>query len=184
MKKIKFGTSGWRAIISEDFTFANVRLVVQAIADYIKAEHRIPNTEHRLIVGYDTRFLSKEFAKAAATVLSANNIKVFLCDRDTPTPVIAYQIIRKRCAGGINFTASHNPPHYNGIKFSSNIGGPATLDITRTIENNIKKLQRIKKPKEYKANSKLIALFDPSPEYFKQVERIVDLKAIKKDKNC
>jgi len=180
--KIKFGTSGWRAIISEDFTFANVRLVVQAIADYIKAEHRTPNTEHRLIVGYDTRFLSKEFAKAAATVLSANNIKVFLCDRDTPTPVIAYQIIRKRCAGGINFTASHNPPHYNGIKFSSNIGGPATIDITRTIENNIKKLQRIKKPKEYTENKKLIVLFDPSPEYFKQVERIVDLKAIKKAK--
>jgi len=181
--KIKFGTSGWRAIISEDFTFANVRLVVQAIADYIKTEHKNKKIKNKsVVIGYDTRFLSKEFAKAATTVFSANNIKVFLCDRDTPTPVIAYQIIRKRCAGGINFTASHNPPHYNGIKFSSNIGGPATLDITRTIENNIKKLQRIKKPKEYKANSKLIALFDPSPEYFKQVEKIVDLKAIKKAK--
>ncbi len=181
MKRIKFGTSGWRAIISEDFTFANVRLVVQAIADYLNAR-RTTHDAIRVVVGYDTRFLSKEFARETAAVLSANRIKVFLCDRDTPTPVIAYQIIRKRCAGGINFTASHNPPHYNGIKFSSNIGGPATLDITKTIESNIQKLQGIKKPKEYKEDKQLITLFDPSPEYFKQVEKIVDLKAIKKAK--
>ena len=141
MKKIRFGTSGWRAIISDDFTFANVRLVVQAIADYIKREHKRKKIKNQsVIVGYDTRFLSKEFAQEAAAVLSANKIKVFLCDRDTPTPVIAYQIIRKQCAGGINFTASHNPPHYNGIKFSSQTGGPATLDITKIIESNIDRL--------------------------------------------
>ena len=181
MKKIRFGTSGWRAIISDDFTFANVRLVVQAIADYIKKERKRKTIKNQsVIVGYDTRFLSKEFAQEAAAVLSANKIKVFLCDRDTPTPVIAYQIIRKQCAGGINFTASHNPPHYNGIKFSSQTGGPATLDITKIIESNIERLQGIKKDKEYTADKKLITLFDPSPEYFKQVEKIVDLKAIKK----
>lgn len=183
MTNIKFGTSGWRAIIGEDFTFANVRLVCQAIADYINAENRKQKTENRsIVIGYDTRFLSKEFAQEAATVLSSNKIKVFLCDRDTPTPVIAYQIIRKRCAGGINFTASHNPPHYNGIKFSSQTGGPATLDITRCIERNIGKLQRQKKLKEHMPDKKLITLFDPRPAYLKQVERVVDLKTIKKAK--
>lgn len=182
MAKIQFGTSGWRAIISEDFTFANVRLVAQAIADYIKTEHRTPNTERRLIVGYDTRFLSKEFAQEAATVLSSNKIRVFLCDRDVPTPVIAYQIIRKRCAGGINFTASHNPPHYNGIKFSSQTGGPATLDITKNIERNIRRLQKREKPRVYIPDEKFITLFNPRPAYLKQVERMVDLKAIKKAK--
>jgi alpha-D-glucose phosphate-specific phosphoglucomutase len=182
LKRIKFGTSGWRAIISEDFTFTNTRLVVQAIADYIKTEHRRPKTEHRIIVGYDTRFLSKEFAREAAIVLSSNKIRVFLCDRDTPTPAIAYHIIRKGCAGGINFTASHNPPHYNGIKFSSQIGGPAALNITRNIERNIEKLQKRKKLKAYMPNEKLITLFDPRPAYLRQVKGIVDLKAIKRAK--
>ncbi len=180
MVKIKFGTSGWRAIISEDFTFTNVRLVVQAIADYIKTENKKQKIKNRsIVIGYDTRFLSKEFAREAAIVLSSNKIRVFLCDRDTPTPAIAYQIIRKRCAGGINFTASHNPPHYNGIKFSSQIGGPATPGITKSIEGNIEKLQKRKKPQAYMLNEKLITLFDPRPAYLKQVESIVDLKAIK-----
>ncbi len=193
MAKIKFGTSGWRAIISEDFTFDNVRLVVQAIADYLNAEprkapseqpgrHRKLKTENRIIIGYDTRFLSDEFAKEAASVLSANGIRVFLCDRDTPTPVIAYHIIKKRCAGGINFTASHNPPHYNGIKFSAHTGGPATPDITGAIERNIARLQKKKNKRVYKPNDKLIKVFNPKPEYLKQVAKIVDLKAIKKSK--
>ncbi len=188
MAKIKFGTSGWRAIISEDFTFTNVRLVVQAIADYLNAtrtRQHLPDRQAgaiQIIVGYDTRFLSKEFAREAAAVLSSNKIRVFLCDRDTPTPVIAYQIIRKRCAGGINFTASHNPPHYNGIKFSSHVGGPATLDITKKIEHNIEKLQKRKKLKAHVPDEKLITLFDPRPEYLKQVKAVVELKVIKKAK--
>ncbi len=182
MANIKFGTSGWRAIISEDFTFANVRIVVQAIADYIKKLKTRNSKLKTVIVGYDTRFLSKEFADAAASVLSANNIKVLLCDRDTPTPVIAYHIINKKCAGGINFTASHNPPHYNGIKFSPATGGPATPDITCVIEKNIKKLQQAKKFFVDSPNEKLIKLFNPQPAYLKRIKSIVDMSVIKRVK--
>ena len=183
MANIKFGTSGWRAIISEDFTFTNIRLVVQAIADYIKSQPQIPNSEMpSIIVGYDTRFLSKEFAYEAAEALSANRIKVLLCDRDTPTPVIAYHIISKKCVGGINFTASHNPPHYNGIKFSPATGGPATPDITAIIERNIAKLQKSKKTLNCKANEKLIKIFNPRHGYLNRIKSMVDIEAIKKAK--
>jgi phosphoglucomutase len=180
---IKFGTSGWRAIISEDFTFDNVRLVVEAIADYINYRKPQPaNRKPQIIVGYDTRFLSKEFADEAANVLSANGIKVLLCDRDVPTPAIAYHIIDKRCAGGINFTASHNPPNYNGIKFSPETGGPATPDITAIIEKNIKRLQHAKKNAHNKANKKLIEIFNPQKSYLRRIMSIVNIKAIKKAK--
>jgi phosphoglucomutase len=183
MTDIKFGTSGWRAIISEDFTFANVRLVVQAIADYIRPP--TPNPRHPtpgVIVGYDTRFLSKEFAEEAARVLSANSVKVLLCDRDTPTPVIAYHIMDKKCAGGINFTASHNPPHYNGIKFSPATGGPAAPDITSIIERNIAKLQKTRNPLFRKPNAKSVKLFDPRKSYLKRIKSMVDMDAIKQAK--
>jgi phosphoglucomutase len=179
---IKFGTSGWRAIISEDFTFANVRLVVQAIADYISQSSAESGKQPAVIVGYDTRFLSKEFADETAKVLSSNNIKVLLCDRDTPTPVIAYHIIDKKCAGGINFTASHNPPHYNGIKFSPATGGPATPDITSIIERNIAKLQKMRKPIVLKPDAKLVKLFNPSTGYLKRIKSMVNMSAVKKAK--
>jgi len=179
---IKFGTSGWRAIISEDFTFANVRLVTQAIADYLKKEHRTSIAGRRIIIGYDTRFLSKEFAAEAADIIAANKIKVLLCRRDTPTPVIAYHIIDKQCAGGINFTASHNPPHYNGIKFSPATGGPASPEITGQIESNIKKLKEFDKAPANNMNRDLIDIFDPRPEYINRIKRLVDITAIKKAK--
>jgi len=181
MPRIKFGTSGWRAIISEDFTFDNVRLVVQAISDYIKQSSCLINNP-TVIVGGDTRFLSDEFSKEAAKVLSSNGIKVLLCDRDVPTPAVAFHVIKEKCAGGINFTASHNPPYYNGIKFSSSNGGPATPDITKNIEHNITRLQRTNRKRIYTANEKLISVFNPKPSYLKQVEKVVDLKAIKRAK--
>ncbi len=181
MSRIKFGTSGWRAIISEDFTFDNVRLVVQAIADYIKHYSSLTYNP-TVVVGGDTRFLSDEFSKEAAKVLSSNGIKVLLCNRDVPTPVIALHVIKEKCAGGINFTASHNPPYYNGIKFSFSNGGPALPDTTKNIEHNITRLQRVNRKRIYIANEKLIKVFDPKPLYLKQVEKIVDLKAIKKAK--
>jgi len=107
--EIKFGTSGWRAIIAEDFTFDNVKLVVQAIADYI---YFIKAQDAGVIVTSDTRFLGEKFREFASRILAANGIKVYLTNRDTPTPVCAYEIIRRKLAGGINFTASHNPPYY------------------------------------------------------------------------
>ena len=128
---IQFGTSGWRSIMAEDFTFANVRRVVQAIATHLKkgAESGRP-----VIVGYDTRFLSPEFAQAAAEVLSTNGLPVLFSKTFVPTPVVSYAIRHQKAAGGVNFTASHNPAEYNGIKFNMANGAPASPDVTHEIE--------------------------------------------------
>ncbi|NQT91061.1 MAG: phosphoglucomutase/phosphomannomutase family protein, partial [Candidatus Omnitrophica bacterium] len=151
--------------------------VTQAIADYINSRRH--NKRPQVVVGYDTRFLSKEFADETAKVLSANNIRVLLSDRDVPTPVIAYHVIKARCAGGINFTASHNPPCYNGIKFSPESGGPAPPEVTGIIERNIARLKKKPRP-VYKSKPSLIRTFDPRPPYLKQIEKIIDFKAIEK----
>src|SRR5512134_2987635 len=129
--KIKFGTSGWRGIIADDFTFARVRAVTQAIADHLVAQGL---KDKGVVVGYDTRFLSERFAQEAARVLAACGIRAFLANRDVPTPVVSFEIIRRKAAGGINFTASHNPPEYNGLKFSPAWGGPALPETTTDIE--------------------------------------------------
>ncbi len=122
MSGIKFGTSGWRAILCEDFTLDNVRVVVQAIADNLHAEGL---ADKGLVIGYDARFMGADFSREAARVLAGAGIKSYFCQRDTPTPVIAHEILRRKTAGGINFTASHNPYNYSGIKFSPVSGGPA-----------------------------------------------------------
>ena len=131
---MRFGTSGWRAIISDEFTFDNVRLVTQAIADYVKKTKK--KSPPKIIVGYDTRLMSEKFAGISAEVLASNNIKVLLTDRDVPTPVISYEILKRGLDGGINFTASHNPAEYNGMKFSPGWGGPALPETTQAIEKN------------------------------------------------
>src|SRR5664280_722673 len=146
MTVIKFGTSGWRDIIARDFTFDNVRLAIQGIADYLKSEignrkSEIHGRKPVLILGHDTRFLGREFSLAAAEVLAANGIESLLRDRDTPTPVIAHTIRHRKAIGGINMTASHNPAEYQGLKFSTFNGAPATPDLTQQIEANIVKLQ-------------------------------------------
>ena len=146
MDVIKFGTSGWRGIIARDFTFDNVRLATQGIADYLKSEvgsqkSDLAGRKPVVILGYDTRFLGREFSLAAAEVLAANGLEPLLCDRDTPTPVIAHTIRHRKALGGINMTASHNPPAYQGLKFSTSNGAPATPEVTKQIEANIAKLQ-------------------------------------------
>src|SRR2546430_11678559 len=136
---IKFGTSGWRGLIARDFTFENVRLATQAIADYLNSlEVQTPAGKARtIIVGYDTRFLGREFSLAAAEVLAANTLTPLLCDRDTPTPVIAHTIRIRKALGGINLTASHNPAEYQGLKFSTSNGAPAQPEVTSQIEANV-----------------------------------------------
>ncbi len=113
---IRFGTSGWRGIIGEDFTFENVRIASQGIANYLKKSGQKGSG---VIVAYDTRFLSEKFASEAAKILAFNDIKAFLCTRDVPTPCASFETVRRRAMGAINFTASHNPPEYNGLKFST-----------------------------------------------------------------
>src|ERR1041384_2479051 len=128
---IKFGTSGWRGLIARDFTFENVRLASQAIAQYLREELSRPGSPiHGLkpvvIMGHDTRFLGREFSLAAAEVLANNGLIPLLCNRDAPTPVIAHTIRNRKAIGGINMTASHNPAEYQGLKFSTHKGAPAT----------------------------------------------------------
>src|SRR6185295_14552891 len=138
---IKFGTSGWRGLIARDFTFENVRLATQGIADYLKSEIANPKSEifnRKLLVilGHDTRFLGREFSLAAAEVLAANGLTPLLCQRDAPTPVISHTIRIRKAIGGINMTASHNPAEYQGLKFSTHNGAPSQPDVTRQIEAN------------------------------------------------
>ncbi len=176
--KIKFGTSGWRGLLAEDFTVANVKRVVQAISNYIKNNklHKMP-----VVIGYDTRFLGDKFARIAAEVLAGNKISSLLCDRDTPTPVIAYEIIRKKAAGGINFTASHNPYDYNGIKFSPEWGGPALPETTKQIETEISKIKEadVKSMEFDKAKENgLIKMHNPIRSYFAALRKKVDIKVL------
>lgn len=139
---IKFGTSGWRAIIADEFTFAAVRRVTQAISKWIN-DHAPAS---RVIVGYDTRFMAEVFAAQSARMLATAGLKPLLCDRATPTPAIAFAVRSKGASGGINFTASHNPPEYCGMKFSTSDGAPALPEVTSEIERNIMNLEGQKIP--------------------------------------
>jgi alpha-D-glucose phosphate-specific phosphoglucomutase len=188
MTSIKFGTSGWRGIIAQDFTFENVRLATQGIANYLNAEIRNEQSPLHfrnpiVIVGHDTRFLARDFALAVCEVLAANDIEPLLCDRDTPTPVIAYAIRDRKTLGGINMTASHNPPEYQGLKFSTWNGAPATPDVTKQIEANIAKLQS----ENFSFNGAVIGTyqcetFNPQPAYFKQLHRLIEFSVLRKAK--
>ncbi len=181
---INFGTAGWRGIISDDFTFSNVRLVSQAIADYLNGE--VKSSSLKVVVGYDPRFLSEKFAELSSEVLAANGIKVLYSKTDVPTPAISYYIIKNKLSGGINITASHNPPQYSGIKFSPDWGGPAMPQTTREIEENCHKLQNspgtIKTMDFEEARDKgLIDMVDLSDTYIKRIKEIINTELIEKD---
>jgi len=135
--EIKFGTDGWRAIIAEDFTFDNVRLCAQGIADYLKAGEL---GEQGLVIGYDTRFGSENFAAAAAEIIAGNDITVYLCSKPAPTPVVSYTVGKTKAAGAIIITASHNPGAWNGLKYKSQDGASAPVEVTNQIEANIARI--------------------------------------------
>jgi alpha-D-glucose phosphate-specific phosphoglucomutase len=181
MATIKFGTSGWRGIIARDFTFDNVRLATQGIAEYLS---KVQSPKSKVVIlGYDTRFLAHEFSLAAAEVLAANGLEPLLCDRDTPTPAIAHTIRHRKAIGGINMTASHNPPEYQGLKFSTSNGAPATPEVTGQIEANIVKLQA----QNWSFKGAVIGTyecktFDPQPAYFQQLHKLIDFGVLKKAK--
>src|SRR6516225_2475950 len=134
---IIFGTSGWRAIIGDEFTLANVRLVTSAIASVLDAEV----AGGSVIVGYDTRFLSERFAAECAAEFPGCGFESYLTTRETPTPALSHAIRTKGARGGINFTASHNPPQYNGMKFSTADGAPALPEVTKKSEERIAEFQ-------------------------------------------
>ncbi|MBM4289095.1 MAG: phosphoglucomutase/phosphomannomutase family protein [Deltaproteobacteria bacterium] len=178
MTKIKFGTSGWRGIIADDFTFANARLVCQGIADYLKTEGL---TSRGLVIGYDTRFLSEEFAAAAAEVLAGNGISCFLGRHPIPTPVVTFAILQGQRDGGLTITASHNPGTYNGIKFAPHWGGPAPTPITNAIEEKIRSLtpEKVRRlPLDQARQSYLVTEIDPLEDYLQDLATKVDVSLI------
>jgi phosphoglucomutase len=182
---IRFGTSGWRAIIAEEFTVANVRRVVAAAA---KVLAKGPRARRGVFVGYDTRFLSDRFAREAAEVLAAHGLPVYLSPTPVPTPAIALAIVDGRRAGGINITASHNPPEYSGLKLSTSDGAPALPEVTRAVEG----LLAVDPPAEGAASGPAagagrivkrpatIRELDVRAGYFRQLGRLVRLAAIRK----
>ncbi|MFQ5878042.1 MAG: phosphoglucomutase/phosphomannomutase family protein [Acidobacteriota bacterium] len=180
---IRFGTSGWRAVIAEEFTVANVRRVAGAIARYLIAAG---SSRRGVYVGYDTRFLSDRFARAAAVELASRGIPAFLSPTPVPTPAVAFAIVSGRRAGGINITASHNPPEYSGLKFSTSDGAPAVPGVTLEIERLLAEAPRPAPPAPPSARPRSrrreapIALRDIRAAYFRRLFRLVRADAIRR----
>src|SRR5579859_3263684 len=174
---IKFGTSGWRGIIGEDFTFENVRIASQGIANYLKKSQQKGSG---VVIAYDTRFLSEKFASEAARILAFNDIQAFLSNRDVPTPCVSYETVRRKAMGAINFTASHNPPEYNGLKYSTSNGAPALPEITKKIESEIHTLQERGERFDVYDKPELIETIDPKDRYLKELRTKIDVDVIRK----
>lgn len=173
--KIKFGTSGWRAIIAEDFTFTNVERVAKAICGYLKEHSELGNT---LIIGNDTRFMGEKFGSVAAGIAKRKGFRVLHCDHPVPTPTISHAIRNMKAAGALNFTASHNPPEYQGIKFSTHDGAPALPEVTGLIEAAI---ENNAEPADAEGGS--IEPFDPKDAYLGDLKSKVNFEAIAASKS-
>ena len=175
--QIKFGTSGWRAVMAEEFTFANVHRAVHGIARYVSSQK--PNGA-KVIVGRDPRFLGESFCATAADILSSYGITPLVIAEPTPTPTISFAVIQSKADGAINFTASHNPPQYNGIKFSTPDGAPALPEVTKAIESEIAALVNDANPQTAETRKAQSQAIDPRRMYLSRLREIVDLDVIKK----
>jgi alpha-D-glucose phosphate-specific phosphoglucomutase len=174
---IKFGTDGWRAVIAKDFTFDNIRILSQAVADYLKNKKK---TKLRVVIGYDRRFLSAEFAETVSLVLAANNISVVLSDRDIPTPTVSFHCARKKYDLGVMITASHNPYQFNGFKIKTPEGGSADKPITGAVEKLLGK-NKVKVLNKKQAREKgLLKIQDLTKDYLSFFKGYIDLKKIRK----
>ncbi len=171
--EIKFGTSGWRAIVADEFTLSNIRRAVAGIAQYVAGADG-PKT---VLVGRDPRFLGEMFVAEAARVLAAHGVTPVIIPAAAPTPAIAYAVRQLKTGGSINFTASHNPPEYNGIKYSTPDGAPALPEVTQRIEANVKAQGYVPAPPDSGAKFDEV---DVKPDYLKRIAELVDLPAIKK----
>ncbi len=173
--QIKFGTSGWRAVMAEEFTFANVERAVHGIARFVSLQK---SNGAKVIVGRDPRFLGESFCATAADILSSYGVTPLVIAEPAPTPTISYAVIQSKADGAINFTASHNPPEYNGIKFSTPDGAPALPEVTQAIEREIAAFDaNPQTPHGAKAEAQSI---DPRRMYLSRLREIVDLDVIKK----
>ena len=177
---VRFGTDGWRAVISETFTFANLRLVAQAIADFILEQEMVEKTA---VVGFDTRFLSDRYAAEVARIMAANGIETWLARADTPTPAISYAIKHKQATAGVMITASHNPPRYNGVKLKASYGGSASPQQNKRVETLLERnLAQARGPNlmdlDVAISQKMVHKFDPAWAYYEHLGQMVDLDII------
>jgi alpha-D-glucose phosphate-specific phosphoglucomutase len=177
---IKFGTDGWRAVISESFTFDNLRLVAQAIADYLRLQN---DHDPSIVVGFDTRFLSDRYAGEVARVMAANGIRTWLARADTPTPAVSYAIVNRQATGGVMITASHNAPRYNGVKLKASYGGSVSPGEAKRVEQILaENLQSGRTPQlmalEDALAQGLVHKFDPAWAYYEHLSTLIDLDCI------
>ncbi len=173
IEPIQFGTDGWRAVIADTYTFDNVRTIASALAQHLlkNQQDKVPNG---VAIGYDTRFLSKEFAQATAETLAANGVPALLSDRDCPTPAIAWATRSRQCAAGIMITASHNPPKYNGFKFLLPQGRGADTTSTKSVESFLRKTSSTR------SAPASVTLFDARPDFMAQLKKVIDTDLLKK----
>ncbi len=172
---IKFGTDGWRAVMAEDFTFYNVEKVIQGISNFLNT-HEKEGTE--IVIGYDNRFLSPEFAVRAAEVLAGNGFKPVIGEKPMPTPVTAFAVVEEQAGGALMFTASHNPPEYNGVKFIPDYGGPALPDTTAAIEAEVEKIthtDKIRKKSYQECEEEgLLRVVAPGEKYLRHLRELIE----------
>ena len=178
---IQFGTDGWRAVISDTFTFANLRLVAQAIADFVREESEVETPE--VVVGFDTRFLSDRYAAEVARVMAGNGIVAHLTRADAPTPAVSYAVVHKEATAGVMITASHNPPRYNGLKLKAAFGGSALPEQARRVEAFLARNQEMARGPNVMDYQRaldlgLIRRFDPAWPYYEHLTHLVDLDVI------
>jgi phosphomannomutase len=182
MSQIKFGTDGWRAVIAEDFTFANVARVAQATADYWKSQIHSPQSEIsgrelKAVVGYDRRFFSDRFAQITAEVLAGNGFRVILTPEPTPTPSVSYAVKHLDAVGGVMITASHNPPIFNGFKLKSHYGGSSDSETCQAVERFLGK-----NPPQFRTPHSAIQISDVRPAHYAALKKLVDFKLIARSK--
>jgi phosphomannomutase len=184
---IKFGTDGWRAVIAEDFTFANVARVTQATADYWKSEvgnqeSEVFGRELKVVVGFDRRFFSDRFARTAAEIFAGNDFQVVLTPEPTPTPSVSFAVKAQRAVGAVMITASHNPPIFNGFKLKSSYGGSSDPETCQTVEKFVDRNPIRSSGFDEAIRSKQISIHDVRPAHFAALKRLVDFKLIAKSK--
>ncbi len=177
---VKFGTDGWRAVISDTFTFANLRLVSQAMADYILEEN---NQNPSVVIGFDTRFLSDRYAADVARVMAANGVQTWLARADTPTPAISYAVVNKKATAGVMITASHNAPRYNGVKLKASYGGSASPEQNKRVERLLQRNQEILHGPnlmdiDVAIREEKVIKFDPAWAYYEHLGTLLDLDVI------
>ena len=178
--RLRFGTDGWRAVIAEEFTFRNVRYCAQGVADYHVAQGLAAEP---VIVGYDTRFQSAEFADAVVEVLAGNGLRVIRCTAPAPTPVVGYNLVHYGAAGGVMITASHNPANWNGFKYRGPSGGSPPPEVLTDLEAVIQRVQEAGEVRSLDLaaarDAGLVTDIDPAPEYIAHVARLVDVDALR-----